>query len=167
MKKVLVYYSLYGNTRGVAKKIATKLKIKLAEIHTLKPYTDDVDVLQSLAKKEIEIGCMPQIAPIKFDFNDCDAVVLGMPVWWRTFPPAVRTFLKSVDWKGKTIYPFVTDEGKIGHLVSDLKKATRGAMVCPVLEVKFDEEGNQLTPAAEMKNWITAVEEDGYDEDDD
>ena len=46
MKKILVYYSLGGNTRAVAKKIASKLKIKAVELKTLKAYPDDVDVLQ-------------------------------------------------------------------------------------------------------------------------
>lgn len=166
MKKILVYYSLNGNTRAVAKRIASKLKIKAVEIHTLKAYSDDVDVLQSLAKKEIEIGCMPQIAPLKIDFSKYDAVVLGTPVWWRTFAPAVKTFLKSVDWKGKTLYPFVTNEGTIGHVNSDLKKAARGAMICDTLSVVFDEEGNQLTSAGEVNNWVSAVAEDGYEDDD-
>ena len=80
MKKILVYYSLGGNTRAVAKKIASKLKIKAVEIKTLKAYPDDVDVLQSLAKMQTEIGVMPQIAPTKVDFSQYDAVVLGMPV---------------------------------------------------------------------------------------
>ncbi len=166
MKKILVYYSLGGNTRAVAKKIASKLKIKAVEIKTLKAYPDDVDVLQSLAKMQTEIGVMPQIAPTKVDFSQYDAVVLGMPVWWRTFAPAVKTFLKSVDWKGKNLYPFVTHEGKTGHIVSDLKKAVRGGMLCPMLGVEFDEEGNQLTSASEINNWVASVEEDGYDEED-
>ena len=136
MKKILVYYSLGGNTRAVAKKIASKLKIKAVELKTLKAYPDDVDVLQSLAKKQTEIGVMPQIAPIKVDFSQYDAIVLGMPVWWRTFAPAVKTFLKSVDWKGKNLYPFATHEGKPGHIVSDLKKAVRGGMLCPMLGVR-------------------------------
>lgn len=166
MKKILVYYSLSGNTRAVAKRIAAKLKIKVVEIHTLKSYPDDVDVLLSLAKKQTEIGVMPQIAPIKVDFSQYDAVVLGTPVWWRTFAPAVKTFLKSVDWKGKTVYPFATNEGTLGHIASDLKKAVRGGMVCPILNVEFDEEGNQLTPAGELNNWIASVAEDGYEEED-
>ena len=39
MKKILVYYSLGGNTRAVAKKIASKLKIKTVELKTLKAST--------------------------------------------------------------------------------------------------------------------------------
>ena len=38
--------------------------------------------------------------------------------------------------------------------------------VCPILGVEFDEEGNQLTSASEINNWVASVEEDGYDEED-
>ena len=167
MRKILVYYSLNGNTRSVAKRVAQKLKIKSVELKTLKAYPDDVDVLLSLAKKQTEIGVMPQIAPTKVDFSQYDAVILGMPVWWRTFAPAVKSFLKSVDWKGKTLYPFATNEGTLGHVGSDLKKAARGAMICPVLSVEFDEEGNRLTQQSVIDNWIAGVAEDGYEEEDD
>ena len=78
----------------------------------------------------------------------------------------MKTFLKSVDWKGKNLYPFVTHEGKTGHIVSDLKKAVRGGMLCPMLGVEFDEEGNQLTSAGGINNWVASVAEDGFEEED-
>ena len=167
MNKILVYYSYGGATRAVAKKITNKLKVKSVELHTVKQYPDDFDVLLSLTKKEIEIGVVPPLVPLKVDFSKYDAVILGFPVWWRSVPPAIKSFLKSVDWKGKTVYPFVTSEGKLGHVNSDLKKAVRGGMVCPLLKVEFDKEGNQLTKPNEIVNWANAVAEDGYDEEDD
>lgn len=165
MNKILVYYSLNDNTGAIAKKIAQKLKIKSVELHTVKTYPDDVDVLESLLKKEIEIGVVPQLAPSKVNFEKYDAVVLGFPVVCRTFPPAIKSFLKSVDWTGKTVYPFAVDKGTLGHTNSDLRKAVRGGMVCQLLEVEFDKEGNQITSKNEIENWISAVAEDGYDED--
>ena len=59
MKKLVVYYSLSGNTRAVAKRIARTLRADLMEIRTVKSYPDDYDVLLSLGQKEIRSGYMP------------------------------------------------------------------------------------------------------------
>ena len=164
MKKIVVYYSFDGNTREVAKHIAAKLKVKMAEIRTVKTYPDDLDVLLGLGKKETETGYIPQIHPFAVDFSKYDAIILGMPVWWRTFAPAVKSFMASIDWKGKVVYPFITNEGKVGHTPSDLKKALRGAMISPMISIKFDSEHRQITPAKEVNNWIMGIDEDGYDD---
>ena len=42
---------------------------------------------------------------------DYDVIVLGTPVWWYTFAPAVKTFLESNDFSQKTIFPFATNGG--------------------------------------------------------
>ncbi len=39
-------------------------------------------------------------------------------------------------------------------------------MLCPMLGVEFDEEGNQLTSAGEINNWVASVAEDGFEEED-
>lgn len=163
MKKIVVYYSISGHTRAVAKRIAAKLRTKAVEIRTEKTYPDDYDVLESLGKKEVEIGYMPKIYPMDVDFSKYDAIIIGMPVWWSTYAPAVKTFLASVKWKGKMVYPFATNGGSLGHTPSDLKKALRGAMVYPPLSVCFDG-ATQVTPAEAVNHWIAAIAEDGYED---
>ena len=51
MKKLVVYYSIGGNTCAVAKRIARSLRADLAEIKTVKSYPDDYDVLVSQKKR--------------------------------------------------------------------------------------------------------------------
>ena len=92
MKKLVVYYSLGGNTRAVAKRIAQSLRADLMEIRTIKTYPDDYDVLLSLGEKEVKSGYMPQIAPLTFDANTYDTVIIGTPVWWYTYAPAVKKY---------------------------------------------------------------------------
>ena len=52
-----------------------------------------------------------------------DEVILGTPVWWYTFAPAMHTFLKENDLSGKTVYPFATNGGWIGHTFKDFANA--------------------------------------------
>ncbi len=156
MKKLVVYYSFGGNTRSVAKKIAKSIGADIAEIRTVKTYPDDYDVLVSLGKREVESGYIPQIYPLAFDAQNYDTIVLGTPVWWYTFAPAVKTFLQSVKWAGKKVYPFITNGGWAGHTAGDFKKALRGAEVSPVLNVKF-EDHQQVTPEKDIEAWVKGI----------
>ena len=67
MKKLVVFYSLSGNTRAVARRIARALRADLLEIRTVKTYPDDYDVLLSLGEKEVKAGYMPQLEPLPID----------------------------------------------------------------------------------------------------
>ena len=156
MKKLVVYYSFSGNTRAIAKRIARALKADLAEIRTMKTYPDDYDVLLSLGKREVESGYMPQIVPLSVDPAKYETILIGTPVWWGTYAPALRKFFMSTSWKGKTIHPFATNDRSLGHIASDLKKALRGATVKPVFSVKYDEK-TLLTPAEDFKAWLSQI----------
>lgn len=156
MKRLVVYYSQSGNTRAVARRIAQSLEADLVELKTVKEYPDDYDVLESLGKREVESGYMPQLKPLPVDPMLYDAIVIGTPVWWYTFAPAVKKFLSSYQWQGKKVYPFATNGGVLGHTSGDFKKALRGATVAPVLNVKFDEK-TQRTPAETVDAWVSQI----------
>ena len=156
MKKLVVYYSFGGNTRAVARRIAKEIGADIAEIRTVKSYPDDYDVLVSLGKKEVESGYVPQLYPLPVNVAEYDTVVIGTPVWWYTFAPAVKTFLKSVNWTGKTVYPFATNGGWLGHTPSDFRKALRGAKVGEILSVKFNEK-TMLTHESAIVAWAETV----------
>lgn len=156
MKKLVVFYSLSGNTRAVARRIARALRADLLEIRTVKTYPDDYDVLLSLGEKEVKAGYMPQLKPLPIDANKYETVLLGTPVWWSSFAPAVKKFLSLIKWKGKKVFPFATHGGDLGHTPSDLRKSMRGAAVAPVFDIRF-ENGTQVTPMEELDVWLSTI----------
>ena len=156
MKILVVYYSFGGNTRGIARRIARSLDADIAEIRTVKAYPDDYDVLVSLGKREVESGYIPQLYPLALPAQEYDTIVLGTPVWWYSFAPAVKSFLKSVKWAGKKVYPFATNGGWLGHTPSDFKRAMRGAVVAPTLSLKFDDK-KLVTPESAIDEWVAQI----------
>lgn len=91
------------------------------------------------------------------ELKDYDTVVLGSPVWWYTFAPAVHSFLKEADLVGKRVYPFATNGGWLGHTLKDFAKACKGAEVKPGLDVRFD--GARLrTPEQDILRWAKGVQ---------
>lgn len=68
----------------------------------------DYNAVVAQGEEEIRRGFMPEIRPFGARTADYDTVILGTPVWWYTFAPAVKTFLAGNDLAGKTVYPFAT-----------------------------------------------------------
>ena len=49
------------------------------------------------------------------NFGNFDTIYLGFPIWYRTYPRIINTFLQKAELKGKVIKPFCTnDEGSFG-----------------------------------------------------
>ena len=157
MKKLVVYYSLGGNTKRIAMKVARALRADIIEIQTVKDYPDDYDVLLGLGKKEVESGYLPQIRPMEIDLSKYGAILIGTPVWWSSLAPALNKFASNYQWKDVNVFPFVTHDGSIGRAVGDFKKTLRGANIAPLLNVKFDEK-EQITPDSAILDWLLEVE---------
>lgn len=77
-------------------------------------------------------------------------------VWWYTYAPAVKTFLAQYKLAGKTILPFATNGGWIGHTAKDIKGACPDSDIGEILNVRFD--GARLvTPEKRILEWIKKV----------
>lgn len=156
MKTLILFYSYGGNTRKIAEMIQVAIGGDLAEIKTVNAYAGDYNAVVNQGKKEIEKGFMPEIQPLDVDIASYEQVFLGSPVWWYTFAPAVKTLLSQTNFSGKTVYPFATNGGWIGHTLSDFKKDLKGAEVKEGIAIEFD--GNRLkTPEAEITKWLKKV----------
>lgn len=161
MKKALVvYYSVSnGNTKRIAELLQKALNADIARIETVKPYEGSYDEIVSQGKREVESGFEPKIKELAVDFDSYDLVAVGTPTWWYTAAPAVMTFLHSQNWKNKTVVPFMTNGGWPGHVISDMKKACKGAKTVYPGEIQFDSNGTDIlqTPIEQIDRWINEV----------
>lgn len=156
MKAIILCYSYSGNTRRIAQMIKEQLGCDCAEIETVKQYPDNYNDTVEVGKREIDGGFMPEIKPLELDLADYDTVILGSPVWWYTFAPAVKTFLSKSDLKGKRVFPFATNGGWVGHTLKDFAKECRNADVREGLSVKFNGK-KLLTDKADIERWIKSI----------
>lgn len=153
MKALTVIYSHSGNTRKIAEMIQKKLGGDIAEIKLKTPYTGSYNSIVEQGKREVESGFSPAIEPLGVELSKYDTVFLGTPVWWYTFAPAMKTFLEENDLSGKTVYPFATNGGWLGHTFEDFKKACPGADVKKGLNVYFSS-STLKTKQKEIDSWI-------------
>ncbi|HHV71097.1 MAG TPA: flavodoxin [Clostridia bacterium] len=126
LKKLVVYYSLEGNTKFIAEVIADKIGAELLE---LKPQTEInsrgflkyfVGGRQSLFKQS------PKLESLTKNPQDYDLLFIGTPVWAWNYAPPLRSFFSSVKLSGKKIALFCCCQGQKGKTFAEMRKALAG-----------------------------------------
>lgn len=156
MKTLIVYYSYSGHTQKIAKQIQLALGGDIIQIETVKSYPEVYDRVVEIAKAEVYNKEMPPIKPIEVDLTDYDSVIIGTPVWWYTYAPAIRTFLENADLSGKQVYAFATNEGGIGSTAKDFDKGAKGTDYKGTLNVLFSGD-TLITPVKKIETWISSI----------
>lgn len=156
MKTLILYYSYGGNTKRIAEMIQREIGGNIARMDTVVPYDGDYDEVVNQGQREIAEGYCPELKPLHIDWRDYDTIILGSPVWWYTFAPAMRSFLEQADLTGKIVYPFATNGGWLGHTLKDFEEACKGAIVKPGLDVQFDE-SMLRTSEKDIQAWINTI----------
>lgn len=111
MKTAVIYYSLDGNTRYAAEKIATKLGADLIRLIPVKEYPTGKVGKYFWGGKSATFGEAPKLEPYLFDTKMYDLVILGTPVWAGTVTPPLRTFIRENKLTGMRVALFASCSG--------------------------------------------------------
>lgn len=155
-KKLIVYFTYTNNTKKIAEKIKAKLNCDILEIKPVKPYDSDYDTVVRLEQNNETAKKTPDIEKINVDLSKYDEVILGIPVWWYTIAPVIRTFLKQNDLSGKKIIPFATNGGWIGRTFQEIKELCPNSNIENEMNIVF-EGSNMQTSEKEVENWINCL----------
>lgn len=162
MKILTIYYSWSnGNTERIAKMLQEAVGGDIARIDTAAPYEGSYDDVVNQGQEEVQRGYEPKLKPLGVNISDYDVIAVGTPTWWYTMAPAVRTFLHSQSFAGKTVIPFMTNGGWPGHVIKDMKTACKGADIKCEMQIRFDSTGGSEleTPMEEISQWIQNVKQ--------
>lgn len=111
-KKLVVYFSVSGNTKKAAENIAQAIGADLFEIKPSVPYTSaDVDYRNRESRSIKEIGdpsIRPAISNKVTNMKQYETVLIGYPIWANLPPNVINTFIESYDFSGKKVMPFAT-----------------------------------------------------------
>ncbi len=123
MKRIVVYYSLSGNTEEVAKKIANELGADILKVDTAKPMPKAFIAQILVGGGQVAMNKVPEIMPIEKNMADYDEIILGTPIWNSKGVPAINAFLNLEGTTDKVKYVFFTSGGgDIDKAVDALKK---------------------------------------------
>lgn len=125
MKKLVVYYSLEGNTKLLAESIAKGIG---ADIHEIKPEKEIGKGVMKYLRGGIQVymRILPKIKPSNVDPDDYDMIFIGTPVWAWTSAPPVNSYLNDNKISGKKIAIFCTNEGNKGKTFQKLREDLNG-----------------------------------------
>ena len=123
MKKLVVYYSLQGNTKLIARKVAEEMGAELLALKPEKPLNPRGVMKFLRGGKQVFFKEKPPLKPLKKDPLAYDLICIGTPVWAATFAPPVRTFLDTCPLKHKKLAFFCCFGGGPAGCLSDLEKA--------------------------------------------
>ena len=132
-KTIIVYYSAQNHTKNIATKIAQNLGADIYEIVPEQIYTEDDlnwNDSDSRVSREHDDASLRDIVLKSTEvpnWSEYDTVVLGYPIWWGIAAWPTDTFVKNVDWNGKTVLPFCTSHSSsIGESDVLLKTEAKG-----------------------------------------
>ena len=111
MKTAVVFYSMHGNVRYIAGKVAKETGADLIELIPKKAYPDKGMIQFIWGGSAVTFKKKPDLEPYSFNAADYDLVIIGTPVWASSFTPPLRTFFESHDLTGKKIAAFTTCAG--------------------------------------------------------
>lgn len=129
-----------GNTEVLAAMPAEHTGAQQYRIQPAQPYPADYDGAVARNRREQDRDALPEITGPPPDLPGFDTVLLGSPVWNSQAPRIMSTFLRGLEFTGKTVLPFVTYavSGMAG-IDEFYRRALRGATVTDGLAVRGEE----------------------------
>jgi len=154
-KTLIVYYSLFQNTRNLAYTIAKQTGGVLRELIPDKNYSFDYHTASKEIRNEITRGFCPKLLSGNGPIEEYQTIFIGTPNWLKTMAPPVLSLLRQHMFMGKTVIPFCTHGGGgFGQIENDMKKECPTSIFLPGIAVS-----GTVAPE-EVKSWLEKI---GYE----
>lgn len=153
--KLIVFYSLFGNTESLASEIAIQTNGTLRKLVPYKNYSFDYNTAAKEVRNQIFRGFCPELISGNESIEDYQTIFIGSPNWFKTLAPPVLSFLRTHDFTGKTVIPFCTHGGGgFGQIETDITRECSKSIILP---------GNAVSgtvTSEEVTNWLGTI---GYE----
>ena len=111
MKRLVVYYSLSGNTEEAARKLAELLDAELLRLETVKPMPKSFAARILVGGGQVLFHHVQELKPLDRDLDAYDEIILGSPIWNSQGVPAVNAFLRDANAAAKVTALFFLSGG--------------------------------------------------------
>ncbi len=108
MKSVVIYYSLTGNTKLVAKMIAERLGADIIDLKPEKEIPNKGIGKYFLGGMSVLLQKKPKLLNDEIKLEEYDTLVIGTPIRAGSPAPPLNTFLSDTKIKDKNIFLFAT-----------------------------------------------------------
>lgn len=136
MKKLVAFYSLDGNTKFIAEKIAEKFSADILELKPEKEIPKIEPIKHLWGGKQVVLKETPRLKNYNLNLDDYQLLCVGTPVWAYNFSPPIRTFLKENKIENKKIILFCTYGQAKGRTFDNLRKKLKDNEIISEIEFK-------------------------------
>lgn len=136
MKKLIIYYSLDGNTRFLAQSIAKGIEAELLELKPENDISPRGFMKYFWGGKQVTMKEKPALLPFDINPPDYDIIFIGTPVWAWRHAPAVESFFTAVQLRDKKIGLFCCHGGGKGKTLVKMKDRLAGNDIIGEIDFK-------------------------------
>lgn len=130
MKRIIVYYSLSGNTEEAVKSVAAQLDCDVLKIDTVKAMPKSFAARILVGGGQVAMNIVPKLKPIEKDLSGYDEIFIGTPIWNSKGVPAINAFLSDAGICSKVTGLIITSGG------GDIEKCVK-ALESKIPNVKY------------------------------
>ncbi|MBN1933688.1 MAG: flavodoxin [Anaerolineae bacterium] len=156
-KKLVVYFSLTGNTKYIAETIAEAVGADLLELIPAQPYPGGF-LRYFIGGMQALFSARPALQPFDKNPADYDLWFIGTPVWASKNAAPLNTLLSRVSAEGKKVALYACCGDPSGQALRTMKSKLRGGQVIGELELREplvnDREGSQQQARAWAQQMI-------------
>lgn len=157
MKKLVVYYSLEGNTRLVAETIAKASGADILELVPEKEPPSGGFRRIFWGGRSAVTGQKPPLKPLTLDPAEYDMFFLGTPVWAWTLSPPLNTFLAGHSLAGKPVALFCCHGGGPGKIFTKMRGAVPGGVFLGEISLKEPRSNDTPGQLELVDKWVKTV----------
>lgn len=157
MKTLVAYYSQSGQTGQMAKMIAEKTGADLYEIIPDRTYNSDMWKAWDEAQVERRENRYPALKGELPDLSVYDVILIGTGIWGFTMTNPVFSFMRSMDFTGKTVSAFWTFYDHDEKVNDDMKSEAKNARYVRGLPLPRSLTGNRKKTSDAMDQWIRTL----------
>lgn len=141
-----------GNTEVLAGLIQERIVCDVFRIEAVEAYSDSYDDTVARNVREQNEDARPTIAGESPDPSVYGTVILASPIWNVRPPMILSTFVESLDWSGKTLFPVTTHAmSGLGRTVDVYTEAAPGVTIGEGLAIQ----GETVADAApDVDDWL-------------
>lgn len=157
MKKLVIFYSLDGNTRLIAETISETAGADILELKPVKEITRNNFLKYFAGGKDAILKAEPELLPLDLNPSDYDLIFIGTPVWAWTYAPALRTFFKNNDIKDKRVALFYCHGGGERNFIEKFEEAVKDSKILGKIGFKDPVRNEKEKDVARAREWAVEI----------
>ncbi|MFH2137374.1 MAG: flavodoxin [Candidatus Omnitrophota bacterium] len=157
MKKIVVFYSLEGNTRLIAENIAKTVNADILELKPKKEIPAKGFMKYVWGGRAAMMKTKPELLPLDKDIQNYEVIFIGTPVWAWTYAPPLNAFFTAHPIANKKIALFCCHGGGKGNIFDKLKQVLPGNQILGEIDFQDPSKRNTENNLKKAKDWAKNI----------